>query len=135
MQVERQFKRIEVELPVTVTTVLETMDASIVDLTEGGAQVTGCALPEGTRFHIEYMGQTLFAQVRWSEIDRMGIKFLFPLTDGPLHERLMIARATNLDGEGMAGISLAMAPIHNGGITRGARTFARVATGGFGRRG
>lgn len=135
MQVDRQFKRIEVEIPVTVTTVLETMDASIVDLTEGGAQVTGCSLPEGTRFHIEYMGETFFSQVRWSEIDRMGIKFLFPLTDGPLYERLMIARASSMDGEGMNGISLAMAPIHNGRTTLGARTFARVATGGFGRRG
>jgi hypothetical protein len=135
MQVDRQFKRIEVDIPVTVTTVLETMEASIVDLTEGGAQISGCALPEGTRFHIEYMGETLFSQVRWSEIDRMGVKFLFPLTDGLLYERLMVARSSTLDGEGLSGVSLAMAPIHNGGITRGARTFARVAPGGFGRRG
>jgi hypothetical protein len=135
MQVERQYKRIEVEIPVTIMSVLETWDASIVDLTENGAQVTGCSVPEGTRFQIEYMGQTLFAQCRWAEIDRMGVKFLFPLNEGPLYERLLIARASNMDGDATHGVSLAMAPIHNGRITLGARTFARVGNGGFGRRG
>ena len=135
MQIERQYKRMEVELPVTVTTVLDNYDASIVDLTEGGALVTGCALAEGARFHIEYMGQTMFAQCRWSEIDRMGIKFLFPLTDGPLYERLMVARASQMYDDAPTGTTLAMAPIHNGRITLGARTFARTGTAGFGRRG
>lgn len=135
MQVERQHKRVEVEIPVTIVTVLEACDASIVDLTEVGAQVTGHSVPEGTRFQIEYMGQTLFAVCRWAEIDRMGIKFLFPLNDGPLYERLMVARASSFDGESMSGVSLAMAPIHNGRTTLGARTFSRVAVGGFGRRG
>lgn len=134
MQVDRQYKRMEVELPITITTVLEAHEASIVDLTEGGAQVTGCALEEGTRFQIEYMGQTLFAQCRWSEIDRMGVKFLFPLNEGPLYERLMIARASQIYGDPSTGTNLAMAPIHNGRVTLGARTFGRVGTGGFGRR-
>lgn len=134
MQVERQHKRIEVEIPVTVITVLESSDASIVDLTEGGAQITGYSVPEGMRFQIEYMGQTLYAQCRWAEIDRMGVKFLFPLTDGPLYERLLVACASSFEGEGIAGVSVAMAPIHNGRTTLGARTFSRVATGGFGRR-
>ncbi|HEY1124041.1 MAG TPA: PilZ domain-containing protein [Sphingobium sp.] len=134
MQVERQHKRIEVEIPVTVITVLESSEAFIVDLTENGAQITGHSVPEGTRFQVEYMGQTLFAQCRWAEIDRMGIKFLFPLTDGPLYERLLIARASSFESEGISGVSVAMAPIHNGRVTLGARTFSRVATGGFGRR-
>ncbi len=134
MQVERQHKRIEVEIPVTVIAVLETCDASIVDLTESGAQITGCAFPEGSRFQVEYMGQTLFAQVRWSEVDRMGVKFLFPLNEGPLYERLMIARASSMYDDTPGGVSLAMAPIHNGRTTLGARTFSRVATAGFGRR-
>jgi hypothetical protein len=135
MQVERQHKRIEVEIPVTVTTVIDAHEASIVDLTEGGALVTGCSLPEGTRFQIEYMDQTLFAQVRWSEIDRMGIKFLFPMTEGALYERLQMALASQYYGDASTGSTLAMAPIHNGRVTLGARTFGRVATGGFGRRG
>ncbi len=134
MQVERQYKRMEVELPVTVTTVLEAFDASIVDMTEIGAQITGCSVPEGARFQIEYMGQTLFAQCRWAEIDRMGVKFLFPLTDGPLYERLQVSRAASLYDDAPSGVSLAMAPIHNGCTTRGARTFVRVSAGGFGRR-
>ncbi len=134
MQVERQSRRTEVELPVTITTVLEAHEASIVDLTENGAQVTGCTVPEGTRFQIEYMGQTLFAQCRWAEIDRMGIKFLFPLNEGPLYERLMVARASQMYGDPSTGTNLAMAPIHNGCTTLGARTFSRVAAGGFGRR-
>lgn len=135
MQVERQHKRIEVEIPVTVTTVIDAHEASIVDLTEGGALVTGCSLPEGTRFQIEYMDQTLFAQVRWSEIDRMGIKFLFPLTEGALYERLQMALASQYYGDASSGTTLAMAPVQNGRVTLGARTFGRVATGGFGRRG
>jgi hypothetical protein len=135
MQVERQHKRIEVEIPVTVTTVIDAHEASIVDLTEGGALITGCSLPEGMRFQIEYMEQTLFAQVRWSEIDRMGIKFLFPMTEGALYERLQMALASQYYGDASSGTSLAMAPIQNGRVTLGARTFGRVATGGFGRRG
>ncbi len=125
MQVERQYKRMDVEIPVTVTTVLESFDASLVDLSEGGALVTGCAVPECTRFQIEYMGQTLYAQCRWSEIDRMGIKFLFPLVDGPLHERLQVARAASLYDDG-PGLGLAMAPLQGGrGIMARARTFGR----------
>jgi hypothetical protein len=135
MQVERQNKRIEVEIPVNVTTVIDAHEASIVDITEDGALISGVALPEGTRFQIEYMDQTLFAQVRWSEIDRMGVKFLFPLTDGALYERLQMARASQFYSDASNGTTLAMAPIHNGRVTLGARTFGRVATGGFGRRG
>ena len=124
MQMERQYKRMGVEIPVTVTTVLESFDVSLVDLSEGGALVTGCAVPEGTRFQIEYMGQTLYAQCRWSEIDRMGIKFLFPLVDGPLHERLQVARAASLYDDA-PGIGLAMAPLQGGRTMLGARTFGR----------
>jgi len=134
MQVERQYKRSEVEIPVSIITVLDSFDASIVDLTEAGALITGHSVDEGTRFQIDYMGQTLFAQCRWAEIDRMGIKFLFPLNDGPLYERLLIARASLMSGDPSTGTNVAMAPIHNGRVTLGARTFSRVATGGFGRR-
>lgn len=134
MQIERQPRRVEVDIPVTVITVLEAHDASIVDLTEVGAQITGCSVPEGARLQIEYLGQTLFAQCRWAEVDRMGVKFLFPLADGRLYERLQIARAAGFYGDAQSGLALAMAPIHRGRTTLGARTFSRVSAGGFGRR-
>ncbi|MBO9574706.1 MAG: PilZ domain-containing protein [Sphingobium sp.] len=132
MHVQRQAKRIEVDIPVAIVTVLETTEGSIVDLTEQGAQIHGLGLPSGTRFQIEYRGQTIFALCRWSEIDRMGVKFLFELVDGPLHERLMMARmAQPVDDmpAGMPAMASAPAPL-------AARTFGRATLGGsFGRRG
>ena len=134
MEINRRRARVIVDINVTLTTVLDSIDARIIDLSEHGAQVVGAALPEGSKFQIEYMGQTVFAQCRWAEIDRMGIKFLFPLNEGPLYERLLIARASQMSGDPSTGTNVAMAPIHNGRVTLGARTFSRVATGGFGRR-
>lgn len=113
--------RLIVDIPVTVTTVLNAADATVADLSEEGALITGHALPEGMRFQIEYMGQTVFAQVRWSEIDRMGVQFPFPLTDGPLFERLLIARATQFPAESAVSASIAFAP--------------HLRSAGFGRRG
>lgn|GEM_PF-327396 len=133
MQLQRQ-RRVNVEIPVTITTVLDSLDLSVIDLTEHGAQVLGGSLPAGTRFQIEYMGQTIYAQCRWSEVDRMGIKFSFPLTDGPLYERLMIARASQLPGEAATGTQAAYAPMATRAMSAG-RSFARpIAVGGFGRR-
>lgn len=96
---QRQDRRTTVDIPVTVSTVLATAEGAIVDLSERGARLRGVAVPQGTRLRIEYRGQAVFALCRWSEIDRMGVQFLFPLTDGPLHERLLMAQATqSLDG-------------------------------------
>jgi hypothetical protein len=127
----RQTKRIEVDIPVTIVTVLETVEASIVDITECGAQIHGLALPSGSRFRIEYRGETIFAICQWSEIDRMGIKFLFELVDGPLHERLMMARMSEPVDDMPADMPL-MTPSR---APLAARTFARAMPGGsFGRR-
>ena len=131
-QVQRQ-RRISVEIPVTITTVLDSLDAAIVDLTEHGAHVLGCTLATGTRFQIEYMGQTIFAQCRWAEVDRVGVKFSFPLADGPLYERLMVARASQLPHEAQTGTQSAYTPMHARAAAPGARVFGR-APGGFGRR-
>lgn len=131
-QVQRQ-RRISVEIPVTVTTVLDSLDMAVVDLTEHGAQVIGGSLPVGTRFQIEYMGQTIYAQCRWSEVDRMGIKFSFPLTDGPLYERLMVARASQFPGEASTGTHAAYVPAQSRPMASASRGFGR-APGGFGRR-
>lgn len=128
MQVERRAKRIGVEIPVTVTTVLDSTEAAIVDLSEHGAQILGCAAPEGTRIHIDYMGETIFAQSRWAEVDRMGISFIFPLAEGLLYERLMLGRAMRQGYETLMGSAMPEAPL-------GARTFGRAPlAGGFGRR-
>lgn len=92
MQINRQSRRIAVEIPVTLTTVLDSLDAVIVDLSPQGAQISGCALDPGTRFHIEYRGQTVYALCRWSEVDRVGAQFSYPLVDGPLFDCLTAAR-------------------------------------------
>jgi hypothetical protein len=133
VQVQRR-RRIRVEIPVILTTVLESIDGTIVDLTEAGALITGATLAAGTRFQIEYMGQTLYAQCRWAEIDRIGVAFAFPLTDGPLHERLTMARAAQLPDDAGTGLHVAYAPIDPRAPTMIGRGFGRAAAGGFGRR-
>ncbi|MGC4250285.1 MAG: PilZ domain-containing protein [Sphingobium sp.] len=93
MQIQRARERITVEIPIIVTTVLDSLEGTIVDLSEGGAQVTGCSLPAKTQCQIDLDGHIVFGTVRWSEEDRMGIRFPYELTDGPLLEKLEMARA------------------------------------------
>ncbi len=93
MQVPRQKERVRVDVPVTITTVLESREAIIIDLTENGAQVVCEPLPPGTRFMLDCEGHSAFATVRWAEEDRMGVRFSFTLQDGPLYEALLAARA------------------------------------------
>ena len=50
-------------------------------------------MPAKARCEIHYGGQILFATVMWSEADRMGLRFPYALNDGPLHQRLVIARS------------------------------------------
>jgi hypothetical protein len=126
MHIERKLDRTNTDIVVTITSVLETREASITNLTEHGAQVSDISLPVGTRFQIDYQGQTVFAVVAWSEIDRVGARFLFSLVDGPLHDRLMQARmsdeVTNTHGG-------------NGWVPNASRLSAyRQPSAGFGRR-
>lgn len=93
MQIQRSRERISVDIPIIVTTVLDSMDGVIVDLSEGGAQVVGCSLPARSQCQIDLDGYIVFGTVRWSEEDRMGIRFPYELSDGPLLERLEMARA------------------------------------------
>ena len=135
MQVERRARRIETEIPVTVTTVLASVEASITNLAEHGALIQGATAPEGARIQIDYLEQTIFAIVRWSEVDRMGVAFLFPLAEGQLYERLMLARATRMAFQTLSGTHMAMAPMQQVQAPLGARTFGRAPlAGGFGRR-
>ncbi|BAI98079.1 hypothetical protein Sj15T_24770 [Sphingobium sp. TA15] len=113
----RSRHRITVDIPVVVTTVLDSMEGTIVDLSEGGAQVAGCGLPVRSQCQIDYEGHVVFGTVQWSEEDRMGIRFPYELADGPLFDRLEIARAARLT-------PTALQP----------RTLGARPAGGFGRR-
>lgn len=125
--------RIDVDIPVIVTTVLDSMEATIADLNEQGALITGCTLAVGARIQIDHPGQTLYAQCQWAEVDRAGVKFVYPLADGPLFERLTIARATQMPSDGHSGTVMPFPHVH-ARAHAGARSFGRAIHGGFGRR-
>ena len=48
MHILRTRERIVVDIPIVITTVLHSLEGTIVDLSEGGAQVVGCTLPAGS---------------------------------------------------------------------------------------
>ena len=84
--------RTPVTIDVAIVGVLHSFDAQIADLSEGGAMIVGGGLPAKARCEVHYAGQIVYATVMWSENGRMGLRFPFELRDGPLHQRLMIAR-------------------------------------------
>lgn len=132
MQIQRSRERIAVEIPIVVTTVLDYMEGVIVDLSEGGAQITGCSLPPKSQCQIDLDGHVVFGMVRWSEEDRMGIRFPFPMTHGPLFEKLEMAKAAQ-----RAPVAFQPRAEHAGSahaMTRPAQARSGLA-GGFGRRG
>jgi hypothetical protein len=88
----RDHKRAAVDLDIVVNGVLNHVEGRITDLSEGGARIDGASLPARSRCEIHYGGQTLYAVVMWSEIDRMGVRFPYELTHGPLHKALERAR-------------------------------------------
>lgn len=129
MDNNRRNDRCVVDIPVTLVTVLDSIEATIADLTGRGALITGAALAKGTKFQIEYMGQTLYAQCMWSEVDRMGVRFQFDLMDGPLYDILALAMHDGDDAP----------PAHAAPSLMGSRPFAttpfvRPAPATFGRR-
>ncbi|MGE4322548.1 MAG: PilZ domain-containing protein [Sphingobium sp.] len=121
MQIQRSRERIAVDIPILVTTVLDNQEGVVVDLSEGGAQVVGCSLPPRTRCQLDLDGFVVFGTVQWSEIDRMGIRFLYELTDGPFFDRLEMAR------------NAGRAPVSHP-VRADAPSFAPALAGGFGRR-
>jgi PilZ domain. len=84
--------RVTTDIPVLLITVLEMKEGRIVDLSENGAQITGASFKKGTRFQIDRHEQTIYAKVMWDEIDRMGVRFEYPLTSGPLYDEMQQAR-------------------------------------------
>ncbi|HEX7740830.1 MAG TPA: PilZ domain-containing protein [Sphingobium sp.] len=121
MQIPRSRQRTLVEIPVIVTTVLDSLEGTIADLSEGGAQITGCTLPARSQCQIDFDGHVVFGTVQWSESDRMGIRFPYELTDGPLFDMLDLARAVQRAPDTMQSRSAAS-------------RFSPALTGGFGRR-
>jgi PilZ domain len=89
----RRHLRTPVNIDVTIVGVLENFEATIADLSEGGAFIIGRSLPAKARCEIHFGGQIVYGLVMWSEIDRMGVRFPFELQDGPLHQVLSIARS------------------------------------------
>lgn len=84
--------RTPVALDVTVNGVLNFVEGQITDLSEGGARIEGASMPARSRCEIHYAGDVTYAVVMWSEVDRMGVRFPYELTHGPLHNALMRAR-------------------------------------------
>ncbi|WP_242125392.1 PilZ domain-containing protein [Sphingobium sp. Sx8-8] len=125
----RSRQRIAVDIPVIVTTVLDHREGTIVDLSEGGAQIVGCGLPVRSQCQIDYDGHIVFGTVQWSEEDRMGIRFPYELTDGPLFDRLEIARAARLTPAAFQPRTMAGTMGHTVGPRAGT-----PISGGFGRR-
>ncbi|WP_164847329.1 PilZ domain-containing protein [Sphingobium algorifonticola] len=109
MQAKRGRVRVAVDVPVTITTVLDSIEATVINLSEAGAQVTGAILPKGTDFQLDCEGHTTFAKVMWVEHDRMGVRFPYALTEGPLHDALQ-AKQTGRDLRGSLPLAAARRP-------------------------
>lgn len=84
----RSHKRTPVAIDVTVNGVLNFVEGQITDLSEGGARIDGASMPVRSRCEIHYGGEVVYAIVMWSEIDRMGVRFPYELTNGPLYNAL-----------------------------------------------
>jgi len=82
----RRTDRIATRVDVILATVLTRESATIIDISEGGAQVTGGVLAKGTRFMIEFGDDVVYGAVAWEEGDRMGVRFEHTLKAGPLYE-------------------------------------------------
>ena len=88
----RSHNRTPVSIDVLVNGVLNFIDGRICDLSEGGARIGGASMPARSRCEIHYGGDVTYAVVMWSEVDRMGVRFPYELTHGPLYNALQRAR-------------------------------------------
>ena len=88
----RRQARTAVSIDVMVNGVLNFVDGQITDLSEGGARIDGASMPARSRCEIHYGGHVTYAVVMWSEVDRMGVRFPYELTHGPLYNALKQAR-------------------------------------------
>ena len=72
-------ERVNVDLNVSVCTVLETRDGIITNLSESGAKISGKPFNIGEQIQIDADGSIVWARVRWTESDRMGVQFETPM--------------------------------------------------------
>lgn len=121
MHAPRSHERVLVDIPIVITTVLDSLEGTIVDLSQGGAQIVGCSLPPRSQCQVDLDGYSVFGTVRWAEEDRMGIRFPYQLSEGPLYDALEMARRA-------LRVPVAFQARETG------RIFASAHTGGFGRR-
>lgn len=119
MPSQRARERTKVDIAVTITTVLDSIEATVADLSPRGAMVVGATLPQGTQLQLDVDGYSVFATVMWSEADRMGLRFPFELNHGPLFDALEAALAAR---------RMPIMP------SRGAQQRPSGIMGGFGRR-
>jgi len=76
-------ERFECDLPITACTTIETRPARIVDVSMHGAKIRmDDPYAAGDRIHLDVDGDFVWAHVQWSEVDRMGVKFVASLQDG-----------------------------------------------------
>ena len=92
----RGHERTPVAIDVTVNGVLNFVEGRITDLSEGGARIDGASMPARSRCEIHYGGQVVYAVVMWSEVDRMGVRFPYELTHGPLYNMLDRVRTAGM---------------------------------------
>lgn len=104
----RKLNRSHTDLTVMLTTVLDMREGRIIDLSETGAQIVGASFATDTHLQIDHHGQTLYAKVMWHEVDRMGVRFAYPLTDGPLHDELCRMHLATQRARSYIGPSLAL---------------------------
>lgn len=75
-------ERLTCDIAISACTAIETRPARIADISLHGAQVRmDEPYAEGDRIHLDIDGDFVWAQVQWAEIDRMGVKFVTPLTE------------------------------------------------------
>lgn len=120
--IQRRSHRQAVDIDITIVTVLDSCEATIVDLSEHGARIEGASFAAGTRVQFEYEGQTVFGHVRWAEVDRIGVSFVMPLSDGPLLAVLQRSRHGSMSRASWAPQAVTAGPL------------LRAAPAGFGRR-
>jgi len=122
----RKKERLDIDIPVVITTILTSEEATIINLSEDGALVIGPTVVQGNRVQIDYEGQTVYGIVAWAEPDRFGVRFPFSLSEGPLYERLMQAKTMK---------NIASAPHWRPAPVRtSSRPSFRPVAAGFGRR-
>ena len=78
----RSASRQSAPLIATVSTVLQTHRATLVDISSTGARLVGSELPNpGEHFMLRIEATQAFAIVMWSHEDQRGVRFETPLAD------------------------------------------------------